>query len=240
MTTITGPAATTSSPITAAVTAATTPSSSTSGSTSSTASGSSSLAGNFDEFLQLLTTQLQNQNPLDPLDTNQFTSQLVQFSSVEQQINMNTQLSTLISLQETSQSTSALGFVGQNVTVSGATTTLANNQATWSYSSPSAANATFTIANSTGQTVYSTSQPVQAGANTFNWNGLDSSGNSLPPGSYTMSISALNSSGANVAIATQVQGVVSSVDLTQNPPVLSVNGQNYTINQIQKISVPGS
>jgi flagellar basal-body rod modification protein FlgD len=240
MTTITGPAATTSSPITAAVTAATTPSSSTSGSTSSTASGSSSLAGNFDEFLQLLTTQLQNQNPLDPLDTNQFTSQLVQFSSVEQQINMNTQLSTLISLQQTAQSTSALGFVGQTVTVSGATATLANNQASWSYSSPSPANATFTIANSTGQTVYSTSQTVQAGTNTFNWNGLDSNGNSLPPGNYTMSISALSSSGASVAVATQVQGVVSSVDLTQNPPVLSVNGQNYTINQIQKISVPGS
>ncbi|MGA2129486.1 MAG: flagellar hook capping FlgD N-terminal domain-containing protein, partial [Xanthobacteraceae bacterium] len=136
MTTITGPTATTASPVTAAVTAATTPSSSTSGSTGSTASSGSSLAGNFDEFLQLLTTQLQNQNPLDPLDTNQFTSQLVQFSSVEQQINMNTQLGTLISLQQTAQSTSALGFVGQTVTVSGATATLANNQASWSYNSP--------------------------------------------------------------------------------------------------------
>ena len=219
----------------------TTPTAATTSATATTSSvvNQSTIAGNFDTFLKLLTTQLQNQNPLDPLDTNQFTSQLVQFSSVEQQINMNTQLSTLISLQETSQSTSALGFVGQTVTVSGATATLANNQATWSYTSPSPANATFTIANSTGQTVYSTSQPVQAGANTFNWNGLDSSGNSLPSGSYTMSISALNSSGASVAIPTQVQGVVSSVDLTQNPPVLTVNGQNYTISQIQKISVPG-
>jgi flagellar basal-body rod modification protein FlgD len=239
MTTISGPTATTSSPITAAVTAAT-GSSSASGSTSSTASSGSALAGNFDEFLQLLTTQLQNQNPLDPLDTNQFTSQLVQFSSVEQQINMNTQLTTLISLQETAQSTSALGFVGQTVTVSGATATLANGQASWSYTSPSPASAAFTITNATGQTVYSANQAVQAGTNTFNWNGLDANGNSLPAGNYTMSISALSSSGANVAIATQVKGVVSSVDLTQNPPVLTVNGQNYTIAQIQKISAPGS
>jgi flagellar basal-body rod modification protein FlgD len=59
-------------------------------------SASQQLAGNFDTFLQLLTTQLQNQNPLDPLDTNQFTEQLVEFASVEQQINENTNLQTLI------------------------------------------------------------------------------------------------------------------------------------------------
>jgi flagellar basal-body rod modification protein FlgD len=240
MTTLSGPAATTPSPITAAVTAATGSTSSASGSTSSAAASSSGLAGNFDEFLQLLTTQLQNQNPLDPLDTNQFTSQLVQFASVEQQINMNSQLGTLISLQQTAQSTAALGFVGQTVTVAGATATLANGQASWSYTSPSPASATFTITNSTGQTVYSTSQTVQAGTNTFNWNGLDANGNSLPAGNYNMSISALSSTGANVAISTQVQGVVSSVNLAQNPPVLTINGQTYTISQIQSISAPGN
>src|ERR1700686_3412628 len=95
--------------------------------------GQQGIADNFQQFLQLLTTQLKNQNPLDPLDTNQFTQQLVSFASVEQQINMNTQLSSLISLQQTAQSTSALGFVGQTVTVTGNTATLANGQATWSY-----------------------------------------------------------------------------------------------------------
>src|SRR5262245_48605192 len=78
--------------------------------TTGTSSVTGSLANNFDTFLQLLTTQLKNQNPLDPLDTNQFTQQLVQFASVEQQMNMNSQLTTLISLQQTSQSTAALGF----------------------------------------------------------------------------------------------------------------------------------
>ena len=82
------------------------------------ASGTSSrtmIAQNFDTFLQLLTTQLKNQNPLDPLDTNQFTQQLVQFASVEQQISTNTNLATLISLQQNSQLNAALGFVGQTV-----------------------------------------------------------------------------------------------------------------------------
>src|SRR5262249_10208809 len=69
----------------------------------------SQLAGNFDEFLKLLTTQLQHQDPLSPLDPNQFTQELVQFSSVEQQIQTNTSLSTLISLQQNAQVTSALG-----------------------------------------------------------------------------------------------------------------------------------
>ena len=75
------------------------------------ANASQQLAGNFNTFLQLLTTQLQNQNPLDPLDTNQFTQQLVEFASVEQQINMNTNLQSLISMQQTSEATSALELV---------------------------------------------------------------------------------------------------------------------------------
>jgi len=79
------------------------PTSSSSGSSGSTLSSTTdaTLAGNFQTFLTLLTTQLQNQNPLDPLDTNQFTQQLVQFASVEQQLKTNDQLTTLVSLQQT-------------------------------------------------------------------------------------------------------------------------------------------
>ena len=87
--------------------------------------------GNFQTFLTLLTTQLQNQNPLDPLDTNQFTQQLVQFAGVEQQLKTNDQLTTLVSLQQTAQSTQALTFVGKTAVVDGSTTTLGNSAATW-------------------------------------------------------------------------------------------------------------
>jgi flagellar basal-body rod modification protein FlgD len=236
MATTIGPAATSPSSITAAVT----PGSSTSGSsTVSQVTGGATIAGNFNTFLQLLTTQLKNQSPLDPLDTNQFTQQLVQFASVEQQINMNTQLTSLISLQQTAQSTAALGFVGQTVTVDGNTAQLANGQASWTFSSTKPASATMTITNATGQTVYSTTQAVQSGSQTFNWNGRDASGNALPDGAYKMSITAVDSSGQNVAISTEVQGVVDSVDLSQNPPLLSIGGQNFTINQIKKISRNG-
>src|SRR5437763_12271906 len=99
--------------------------------TAGAVAGSTMLAGNFNTFLKLLTTQLQNQNPLSPLDTNQFTQQLVEFAGVEQQINMNTQLGTLIALQKSSQVTTALNFVGATVAVDGRTAQLANGRASW-------------------------------------------------------------------------------------------------------------
>src|SRR5215813_14850696 len=155
-----------------AVTTSTPASSSSTLSNSDQVNLNNQIAGNFNAFLQLLTTQLQNQNPLDPLDTNQFTQQLVQFASVEQQINMNTQLQTLVSLQQTAQNSQALGFVGKTVTVNGTTAPLTNGQAQWTFNPPSPATATFTVTDSTGQTVLTKTGTVQPGPQSFNWNGL--------------------------------------------------------------------
>jgi flagellar basal-body rod modification protein FlgD len=196
------------------------------------------IAGNFNQFLQLLTTQLQNQNPLDPLDTNQFTQQLVQFASVEQQMNMNTQLQTLVSLQQTAQNSQALGFVGKTVTVTGSTAPLTNGQAQWTFNPSSPATATFTVTDSTGQTVLSKTGTVQPGAQAFNWNGLDGSGHQWADGNYTLAITATGADGKPVAIPTTVTGMVNSVDLTQSPPVLSIGGKNYTLNQILSVQQP--
>ena len=154
---------TTTLPTTQTSTAANAATSSTSAATAAGTSGAQALAGNYNTFLTLLTTQLQNQDPLSPLDTNQFTQQLVEFSSVEQQINMNSNLQTLISLQQTSEATSAMQFLGSNVTVSGTTATLAaNSPAAWSLNSPSPATANITITSSTGQTAYSGTKEVSA------------------------------------------------------------------------------
>src|ERR1700731_3262203 len=112
--------------------------------------GSQQLAGNFNTFLKLLTTQLQNQDPLSPLDTNQFTQQLVEFAGVQQQLNTNDSLTTLVSLQQTAQSTQALGFVGKTAVVSGSTAAVVNGAATWELSVLTAANVNVTITNSTG------------------------------------------------------------------------------------------
>jgi flagellar basal-body rod modification protein FlgD len=196
---------------------------------------SSQLAGNFNQFLRLLTTQLQHQDPLSPLDPNQFTQELVQFSSVEQQIQMNTGLSTLISLQQNAQVTSALGFLGHSVVINGSVAQLANGHATWNYSASKPSTATINVSDTTGKVVYSTTQAIQPGPQTFTWNGQTTTGNLLTDGSYTISIAAADANGQSVAVATQTQGVVSGVDVSKNPPLLTVDGQSYALSQILQI-----
>jgi flagellar basal-body rod modification protein FlgD len=234
---MTTPATSTASPIVSGTTPL--PPSSSSGSTAASANAlaSSQIAGNFQSFLTLLTTQLQNQNPLSPLDTNQFTQQLVEFAGVQQQLNTNDSLATLVSLQKTAQSTQALGFVGKTAVVDGNTAALTNSKATWDLSIPANSNLNITIASSTGQTVFSGNFSVTAGNNQpFFWNGKASDGTQLPDGNYTLTATAQDSSNNTVGVKTAVQGVVNSVDLTQSPPLLSINGQNFTLNQILGIA----
>lgn len=218
--------------------------SATTSSASSTAQAAGStasqqLAGNFDTFLQLLTTQLQNQDPLDPLDTDQFTQQLVEFASVEQQVDMNTNLQTLISMQQTSEATSALQLVGSTVTIGGSTATLSNatnSPATWSLSSASPATASVTITAASGQIAYNGTLALNAGTQTFTWSGQGNSGLTWPDGTYTIAINATGANGQAVSVSTQVQGVVSGVNVSQNPPTVTVGGQSVPISQIVSIS----
>src|SRR5438270_3116003 len=206
------------------------------GATISSTAGST-LAGNFQTFLTLLTTQLQNQNPLDPLDTNQFTQQLVQFAGDEQQLRTNDQLATMVSLQQTAQSTQALTFVGKTATVDGSTASLAHGSATWNVGVPTDSNVSISITNSTGQTVFTNNYSVQAGQNqAFGWDGKGNDGTQWPDGQYKLTATAVDTAGNPVTVTTQIQGLVSSVDLTQSPPLLSINGQTYTVNQIKAIS----
>jgi flagellar basal-body rod modification protein FlgD len=216
--------------------------SATSGTSSTTGLGldKQTIAGNFQTFLTLLTTQLKNQNPLDPLDTNQFTQQLVSFAGVEQQLRSNDQLATLVSLQQTAQSTAALNFVGQTVAVDGATAQLTNGSATWNFTSPKPAAAIITIKDSTGQQAFSANYTLQTGPQSFGWDGKGNDGTQWPSGAYTMTISSKDANGQAVAISTEVQGVVDSVDLTQNPPQLSIGGQNYAIDKIKRVVRPGA
>jgi flagellar basal-body rod modification protein FlgD len=211
-------------------------SSSSSSAASASALANQQIAGNFQSFLTLLTTQLQNQNPLDPLDTNQFTQQLVEFAGVQQQLNTNDSLSTLVSLQQTAQSTQALGFVGKTAVVKGSTAALTNSSATWDLNIPSASTVNVSITSSTGQTVFTGSYSANAGnSQPFTWNGQGNDGTQYPDGQYKMTATATDSSGNPVAVTTQIQGTVSSVDLTQSPPLLTIDGQTYTVSQIQSI-----
>jgi flagellar basal-body rod modification protein FlgD len=209
-------------------------------STAANSATAKTMANNFDQFLQLLTTQLKNQNPLDPLDTNQFTQQLVQFAQVEQQISMNQQLTTLIALQQTTQATQAIGLAGATVVVGGDTAQLKNGIASWSFTPSKTATATVTIKDATGQTAYTGSYTVQPGQQNFTWDGKGNNGAQWPDGKYTMSVVAKDTAGQTVAVSTLVTGVVDSVDVSQTPPLLSIGGQTYTLDQIKQIRRNGS
>jgi flagellar basal-body rod modification protein FlgD len=212
-----------------------------SSSTSNTSSSNTTIANNFQTFLTLLTTQLQNQNPLDPLDTNQFTAQLVQFAGVEQQLRQNDQLATLVSLEKSAQSTQALGYVGYTVSVDGSKAPYdGTNSAAWTLNAPNDTTAAITITNSAGQTVFSGNYPVTKGKANFTWDGKGNDGTQYPAGYYTINASGKDSAGNNVAIPSEVQGVVDSVDLTASPPLLSVGGQTYTTDQIKRVVRPGA
>jgi flagellar basal-body rod modification protein FlgD len=193
------------------------------------------IAGNFQSFLQLLTTQLKHQNPLEPLDTNQFTQQLVQFAQVEQQLKSNEQLTALVALQRTAQGTQALSFVGATVAVDGTTAPLKDGRAAWMLNAPRAALANVTIRSSNGQTVFSGNFTMNAGRQPFIWDGRDGSGLQWPDGNYTMTVTAQDATGQPVAIASEIEAVVDSADLTQSPPVLSIAGQNYTLDKIKRL-----
>lgn len=200
--------------------------------------GAQQIAGNFNEFLQLLTTQLQNQNPLDPLDTNQFTQQLVEFASVQQQVDMNTNMQTLISLQQTTAATQALQLVGSTVTLNGNSANLSNatgSPASWNVNASAGGTAAITIANSSGQTAYTGTTTLNAGTNSYTWNGQGNNGVKWPDGAYTITVTGTGASGQAITVSSQVSGTVSAVNMSQTPPTLTVNGQSYPISSIQSV-----
>src|SRR5579863_8172533 len=220
-----------------AIPSTSTPGSTTNSSANTGNAGLAQLADNFNSFLTLLTTQLQNQDPLDPLDTNQFTQQLVEFASVEQQVDMNTNMQTLISLQQTSEATSAMQFLGANVTLSGSSATLASGSpATWTLNSPSPAKANVTITGANGQVAFTGTTSLNSGTQTYSWNGQGNNGVTWPAGQYTLAVSATGANGQPVTITTQTQGTVSGVNLSQNPPQITVGGQSYPITAVQSIN----
>jgi flagellar basal-body rod modification protein FlgD len=212
---------------------------SSSSSSSSSASNASldQLAGNFNSFLTLLTTQLQNQDPLSPLDTNQFTQQLVEFASVQQQVDMNTNMQTLISLQQTSEASSAMQLIGANVTLNGTSSPLTSaSPASWNLNSAGPATGNVTITNSSGTTVYTGTTSLNAANNSYTWNGTGNTGQTWPAGQYTIAVTATGASGQTVKVSSQVTGTVSGVDLTQNPPQLIVGGQDYAMSAVQSVN----
>ncbi len=185
--------------------------------TQKTANAQASLSKDFDQFLTLLTTQLQNQDPLNPMDSAEFTNQLVQFSQVEQAINANQKLDSLLSLQLSNAAGMALGYVGLDISYlssemnyDGATPIKV------SYSLEStAATSKINILNADGTVVYSADGSKDPGKHDLTWDGKMSNGLNAPAGTYTVRIDALDSDNKTIKTTSVVTGRVRGIE-TQN------------------------
>ena len=188
-----------------------------------TSSAQQELSGNFDTFLKLLTTQLQNQDPMSPMDSNQFTQQLVEFSQVEQQIGTNTNLQSLISLNQAQANTSAMSYLGKSVVLTNGEQALSSGTANWTYGlNNDATSTTLTVTNANGKVVYSGKGETAAGTHAFTWNGQDNNGNQLADGTYTLSATSVASDGSAVTTSVASKGVVSGIDTSGTSPQLVI------------------
>lgn len=164
------------------------------------ANSANTLAGNFSDFLTLLTTQLQHQDPTSPMDTTQFTSQLVQFASVEQQINSNANLETLIKLTRGEQVLQASSLVGAVVVADSDQVALQGGIGQIRFNSDVAGPTVISVFNSAGRVIRSDTLDATVGENAVVWDGQDADGRQMPDGAYTMTVAQPGADGRNTML----------------------------------------
>ena len=198
----------------------------TTGSTSSGTTSALDFTSNFNTFLTLLTTQIQNQDPLSPMDSNTFTQQLVSFSEVEQQINTNNNLQSLIQLQTANETISSLPLIGDQINYTGASAPLENGQAQFAYTLPTAAATTaLAVEDSQGNIVYNTTGSTSAGTTNFVWNGVTNAGQQMPDGgTYTLAVVAADASKNPITATIQSTGTVSNVAVSNGQATFDIDG----------------
>lgn len=202
------------------------------------ASSKNRLADSEATFLKLLTTQLKNQDPLSPLDSNQFTQQITQMTGVEQQLLTNDLLTKLVGLSDGGLS-SSVNLIGKQVKAASDSAALTNGSASWSYDLAGLAkDATITVTNSAGQTVYTQTASDQAkGSHDFTWNGKTTDGRQLPDGdSYTVKIAAKAADGSAVAATPYVSGVATGVESLNGGTVVSIGKTKVPVSQIVSVT----
>jgi flagellar basal-body rod modification protein FlgD len=216
---------TTVSPTSAAATSATTP------------DAMKQLSGNFSTFLTLLTSQLKNQDPTSPMDSNTFTQQLVMYSQVEQQIDTNSNLKTLIGQGTSNAAAVTTGYLGKKVSITNGNASLTGGAANWTYNlGAAAATNQVSITDSNGKLVYTGAGETTAGNHTFSWNGKDNNGNQLADGAYTLNVAATGAAGGTVTSSVASAGVVSQIDMTGSTPKLVIGSMEVNLSDVAAVA----
>ncbi len=194
-------------------------------------------AENFDDFLTLFVAQLKNQDPLEPQDSSEFTKQIATLTGVEQQINTNKKLDSLIHLTQNTQNSNLVSFAGKEVEVEGSFLELnATDPVLFAYNLETQVNGAFlTIKDSSDNVVFTGQGSKIVGRNEVGWDGLDNAGNRAPAGTYQIFITTENKEGIIDTQKALVRGKVSGVDIQSNPPTLYVNGEKIPLADVKFI-----
>ena len=199
-------------------------------------SAGSKLASNFDTFLTLLTTQLKNQDPTAPMDSNQFTQQLVQFSQVEQQIATNTNLASLLAQGQAQTAAYATSYLGKVVSVTNGLASLEEGEAGWTYTlDAAAAEANLTVTDILGKVVFTGPAEKTAGTHEFSWDGNDNNDNALPGGAYRLTVTAAAADGARVNTSVASAGLVGQIDMTAGTPRFVIGNMTAGLGEIAAV-----
>lgn len=212
--------------------AATTSTTTTTASTASSSSVTSAISSQ--QFLSLLVTELQNQNPLDPTNSTDFINQLTSYANFDQQQTLNSNMSTLVSSLNSLLTLNSSNYIGQTVTAKTDTGTLKDGQISFGYSLESAASdVTLSVKDSSGNTVWTGSGTTTSGANSFTWDGTTTDGTQLTDGGqYTLNVSATDSTGQSVYGYTTVTGKVTSIDNSSGTPMLNIGSTSVSTSNV--------
>jgi len=195
-----------------------------------------SLANNFDTFLTLLTKQLQYQDPLSPMDSTQFTQQLVGFSTVEQAIASNRKLDQLVSLQTGNQAAAAVSYLGTTIAADSDRLSLINGHADMTYTLPkAAASAQIVILDAGGKPVRGFAAETTMGQHGFTWNGTDNSGVPLPDGVYQMQVSAFDGDEKPIKVTTGTVGKVTGVEVRDGKVFLDIGTLELPFDSLRSV-----
>jgi flagellar basal-body rod modification protein FlgD len=203
--------------------------------------GTGMLASNFETFLTLLTSQLKNQDPLSPVDSNQFTAQLTQMAGVEQQLLTNDLLKSLVSAQGAGGLGQAATYIGKEATAAWSATRMADGEASWSYELGSnAASATLQVLDGTGKVVWSGDAPAKTtGMHDFTWDGEATTGNDGQDGQvYSLKIVAKNAAGGAVDAQVLTRGRISGVEMYDGEAYLTIGKSIVPLSTIIALEEP--
>jgi flagellar basal-body rod modification protein FlgD len=208
-------------------------------STQTPAAQQSLIGADFNLFLKLLTAQMQNQDPLDPMDTSEYTQQLVQFSQVEQSIQQSGTLKDILAKLATQDMAQASSFIGREVRFDTPIAGLGDAPATWSYTTASKpASLTATVTDASGKVVHTETLTPEDAAR-YSWDGKLASGDKAPNGTYTLSLKAKDAAGKDITAVINSIGTVKDVVSTDGTNVmLGVNGARFPLASMVAISAP--